>query len=209
MPENEKKKGTQYKKWPTPELKQGFAKVERQLKEARERVQPKPVPRYSRRHLPRKLPSPPSLVEQVIEQLVADQREMLAELLTRRELGSSNSQNGGASDSEQTDKQTAVEFKYSPDFRSVNMRGKIFGLTPTQAHVIEILFENWKQGTPDVSQAYILEQIHKGKIEGGYDRVRDVFKGKGFPENWTALVKKGEKKGTLRLNVADPTPGLS
>jgi len=59
-----------------------------------------------------------------------------------------------------------------------------------------MLHAAFKDGHPEVSQAAILEELHTGS------RVRDSFRkqGKVIPA-WKALVARGERKGTFRLNV--------
>ncbi|MCI0625915.1 MAG: hypothetical protein L0387_30450 [Acidobacteria bacterium] len=84
------------------------------------------------------------------------------------------------------------DFKHSPDYRTVNLRGKEFTLTPQQAKVIEILHRERTRGTPNLSQAYILEEI-----EGG-TRLLDTFKSN--MEAYTALIGKGPKR-TYHLNI--------
>jgi hypothetical protein len=86
------------------------------------------------------------------------------------------------------------EFLHSDDYRSVTVRGQNFTLTSRQAHVIQILDENRRNGLPDVGKDYLLE-----KLETPNSRLRDSFKSNFLA--WKVLVKTGTKKGTVRLNV--------
>lgn len=96
------------------------------------------------------------------------------------------------------DKQTKVqtqtkEFAHSPDFRSVTLKGQTFTLTPAQARIIDILYQNYENGTPVVSQAHLLEES-----DSTSKRLRDIFKDSSA---WKNLVASGEKRGTYRLNI--------
>jgi hypothetical protein len=83
--------------------------------------------------------------------------------------------------------------RVGPDGRSVNLRGEEFSLTPTQAQVFDILYKAYQNGTPDVSEAYIID--HLGYEKG---KVKDVFK---RHDNWQKLIVKGARKDTFRLNI--------
>ena len=85
-------------------------------------------------------------------------------------------------------------FSHSADYRSVTVRGQNFSLTARQAHVIQILYENFEQGHPDVGKDYVLESLNTAN-----SRLRDTFKTN--LEAWKALIKTGKRKGTLRLNT--------
>jgi hypothetical protein len=86
------------------------------------------------------------------------------------------------------------DFNHSPDYRTVNLRGRGFTLTSQQAKVIEILHRAHAQGTPELSQDYILEEI-----EGG-SRLIDTFKSSNM-EAYKSLITPGGKRGTVRLNL--------
>jgi hypothetical protein len=79
----------------------------------------------------------------------------------------------------------------------VSLRGKKFTLTPAQSQVIKILHEAWTRGTPELRQAYLLEQL-----ETPSKRLRDSFKSNR--DAWKALIRRGERKGTVRLNLPEP-----
>lgn len=89
---------------------------------------------------------------------------------------------------------TAEAFSHSDDYRSVRLTGRSFTLTPRQAQIIQILHSAHEKRTPDIGMQFILE-----KIDSPSSRLRDSFKSN--PEAWKALVKPGNKKGTIRLNV--------
>lgn len=87
-------------------------------------------------------------------------------------------------------------FTHSEDYSSVSLRGKRFALTSAQSQVIKTLHESWKEGTPELRQAYVLE-----KLETPSKRLRDSFKSN--PGAWKAFIRRGERKGTVRLNLPD------
>jgi hypothetical protein len=84
-------------------------------------------------------------------------------------------------------------FRHSPDYRSVILCGKQFSLTPQQAQVVEILHEAYENGTPEVGQAYLLEQVATPS-----SRLRDTFKGSSA---WGELIIPGTTQGSFRLNL--------
>ena len=97
-------------------------------------------------------------------------------------------------------------FSHSPDYRSVTLRGRPYFLTPLQAQVVQILHENFLNGTPDIGQHALLEMI-----ESKQKRLRDVFE---TSDAWGELVVPGKTKGTSRINVQfphnpPPTPPLA
>jgi hypothetical protein len=85
-------------------------------------------------------------------------------------------------------------FSHSPDYRSVTIRGKPHTLTARQAQMIQILHEAEKKGTPDVSIAYIQEQL-----ETRNSRWQDTWRSNS--EARKALIKTGARRGTLRLKL--------
>lgn len=90
--------------------------------------------------------------------------------------------------------QQSIGFTHSGDYRSVSSGGQTHSLTGRQAQVIQILHEAYKNGTPDVGSALILE-----KLETRNSRLRDTFKTNR--RAWKALIVPGKTKGTLRLNL--------
>jgi len=85
-------------------------------------------------------------------------------------------------------------FTHSPDFRSVSLRGEQFSLTLMQAQAVQILFEAYQNETPEIGQAYILEEL--GSPSG---RLQDIFRSR--KEVWGKLIIPGKTKGTYRLNL--------
>lgn len=85
-------------------------------------------------------------------------------------------------------------FSHSPDYRSVTLRHQTYPLTSQQAQMIQILHRAHEGGNPDVSIATILEEFGTPN-----SRWQDTFKRKGDARK--ALVRSGETKGTLRLNL--------
>jgi hypothetical protein len=94
--------------------------------------------------------------------------------------------------SQESDSQSG--FTHSPDFHSVSLSGEQFSLTSKQAQVVQILFEAYQNGTPEVGQAYILEEL--GSASG---RLQDSFRSR--KEAWGKLIIPGKTKGTYRLNL--------
>lgn len=86
------------------------------------------------------------------------------------------------------------EFTHSPDYRSVTLRGQRFSLTSRQAQMIEVLHDAYKNGNPEVSQQFVLEEL-----ETANSRWQDTFKSN--PAARKALVAVGKTRGNLRLNV--------
>ena len=89
---------------------------------------------------------------------------------------------------------SARPFNHSTDYRTVTVRGEKHALTAQQAPMIQILHEAYENGNSDVSIAYILERLEKKS-----SRWQDTFKSN--PKARKALIRSGERKGTLRLNL--------
>ncbi len=85
-------------------------------------------------------------------------------------------------------------FKHSDDFRSVNLRGEQFTLTPQQAQAVEILHQAYLNDTPDLSQESILDRIGTTST-----RLSDTFR--SDQKIWKTLIAQGAKRGTFRLNI--------
>lgn len=85
----------------------------------------------------------------------------------------------------------APGFRHSQDFRSVYWQDELFPLTTQQARAVEILLAAFLNRTPEVSQAYILEEM---EIEGS--ALRFIFRGSAA---WNRLVVSGSTNGTFRL----------
>ena len=86
------------------------------------------------------------------------------------------------------------DFRHSPDFRSVSLRGEPFSLTARQAQVVERLYSAHQNGTPEVGQDTLIVSL-----ELQSHRLRDVFKSR--LEAWGKLIVQGETRGTYRLNI--------
>jgi hypothetical protein len=89
---------------------------------------------------------------------------------------------------------TNRSFTHTEDYRSVVVRGANYTLTTGQAQMIEILHEAFKNGTPNISAAYIMDR--RGTPNS---RWQDTWKGNR--DALKALIKTGPSKGTLHLNV--------
>lgn len=80
--------------------------------------------------------------------------------------------------------------RHGPGFASVVWNGARFSFTRAQAHAVQILWEAWDAGTPEVCQEILLE--------GEEDRrMVDLFK--GHPA-WGTMIVRGPAKGTFRLS---------
>lgn len=88
------------------------------------------------------------------------------------------------------------DYYCGPDFRSLRWGKKKYAFTPNQARAVQILFEAWKNGAPNVGQAYILE-----KLESAQGRLYDVFKDNR--KVWEELIIS-EEKGTGTYRLIDP-----
>jgi hypothetical protein len=86
------------------------------------------------------------------------------------------------------------EFKHSSDYRSVSLRGLTYSLTPAQALIIQVLYEAYENRTPDISTTHILDRLGNPSA-----RWQDSFKSNLRAKK--ALIRRGESKGTLRLNI--------
>jgi hypothetical protein len=53
---------------------------------------------------------------------------------------------------------SAVRARHSIDFVSVLWNGKLYGFTPTQARIVNMLWEARENGTPDVHQSTLLDR---------------------------------------------------
>ena len=85
------------------------------------------------------------------------------------------------------------QFTHATDYRSVNLRGRRYFLTASQAAAIRILHEHCRQNTPDIGQHTLLELI-----ESKAKRLRRVFRKSNA---WGELIVTGKTKGTCRLNI--------
>lgn len=86
------------------------------------------------------------------------------------------------------------DFRFNPDFSSVNLGGKAIILNASQATFIETLWMAFKNGTPAVGKAHVMELV--GLSDN--TRPQDIFKNN--KEAWKALVKV-ERNGFYSLNL--------
>ena len=87
-------------------------------------------------------------------------------------------------------------FAHGPDFKCVIFYGIEHSLSSTEALVIKILWKAYENGTPDVGQHYIINEVCGSESKIKY--LRDVFAKKSI---YKAIVKSGNRKGTVRLNI--------
>ena len=87
------------------------------------------------------------------------------------------------------------EIRYSPGYRSGYWHGETYAFTETQAKAFGVLFDNWRQQTPDVEGVHLLLDI-----ESEYLRLCDLFRGHAA---WNTVIVKGATRGTRRLE-GDP-----
>jgi hypothetical protein len=85
------------------------------------------------------------------------------------------------------------EFRHSPDYRSVHFNGTLYTLTSLQAQVVQLLHEQYLNGTPELGKDYILEELGSTS-----NRLRDVFQ---CCKNWKEIIVPGKRKGTYRINI--------
>jgi hypothetical protein len=102
----------------------------------------------------------------------------------------------GARANSEDHKQTPPN-KYSEDFSSVIWNGEFYEFTHGQAAAVKILWRNWENETPVVSETTILD-----KSGSTADRLSDVFD-KGKNPAWGPMIVPGSRKGTFRLVEAD------
>ena len=87
---------------------------------------------------------------------------------------------------------TRIVADHSADFRSVRWYGSEYSFTTKQACCVEHLWNAWEKGTPELSQAFLLESA-------GSDgqRLSDIFR---RSPAWGKMIVPGKSKGTYRLN---------
>jgi hypothetical protein len=85
-----------------------------------------------------------------------------------------------------------AEVSHSDDFRSVRWYGNEYAFTTMQAACVQILWQAWQRGAPEMSQARILEDAGSAS-----ERLRDVFD-KGKHGAWGTMIVPG-RKGAFRL----------
>ncbi len=133
------------------------------------------------------VPQVPALIDADVVSLVPEIVNLLKARSPYQQLAQAESAGKAAASEERA-------FRYSPDFRTVNLRGKVYVLTTSQAVVVQCLWENYEQGTPDIGQGYLLEEL----LGGTRIRLKDVFK---HSDALGELIVAGKKRGTVRLNI--------
>ncbi len=94
------------------------------------------------------------------------------------------------------EQEPAPPFKHSPDHRSLSLPGgHRIVLTEKQAHVIAILHENWLNGTPELSQSFVIGEVYPKNQTG---QLRKLF---GDKEAYDLLVERGSRRGLVRLKA--------
>lgn len=88
----------------------------------------------------------------------------------------------------------STSFEHSEDYRSAIIHGRDYSLTARQAHMIQILHVAYEKNLPDVAIARILEELETEK-----SRWQDTWRTN--PKARKALIRSGNRKGTLRLNL--------
>lgn len=186
---------TGYEEMPTTELREKLERTKRNYNELCEFVPPGPIRirrgRGVRRHY--RQPIPLSVGQQERATMHEDIEKMTVELSRRGELGNTNSQEVEIGNETQLDEKPSTGFDHSSDFRSVKYNDQTYTLSRNQAYVVEILFDAYQRGFPDVGKDFILQ-----KIESTNTRLRDLFRSSGL---WNTLIVSGKKRGTHRLNL--------
>lgn len=80
--------------------------------------------------------------------------------------------------------------RHGPDFASVLWYGVRYTFTAAQARAVAVLWEAWRNGTPDVRQETLLEAA------GCCGRMRSLFQDSPA---WGTMIVAGESKGLFRL----------
>ena len=82
---------------------------------------------------------------------------------------------------------------HSSDFRSVRWYEAQYSFTADQSHVVRILWEHWRQGTPDVGDESLLSAVDP---QSPPNRMNVLFR--KHPA-WGTMIVAGQTKGTHRL----------
>ncbi len=83
--------------------------------------------------------------------------------------------------------------RHSTDFRAVYARGEDWTFTVDQAAVVEVLWEEWENRTPEIGKGTLRV---KANIDSA--RLQDVFK--DHPA-WQVLIVSGSTRGSYRLDL--------
>ena len=80
--------------------------------------------------------------------------------------------------------------------RRIHWKGKFFTISKNQAEAIQILYENFIAGTPEVHGNEIMRRIGIPT-----SRLRDSFRAGRIQKLWGTLIVRGKTRGTYRLNL--------
>ena len=86
------------------------------------------------------------------------------------------------------------QFKISKDGRTIIKDGREYSITSLQADAIRMLYNAYMEGSHELHQDYILEEIGSQS-----KRLRDVFRSR--PEVWGDLIEKSKSRGMYRLKL--------
>jgi len=89
------------------------------------------------------------------------------------------------------------DFQHSPDYASVNWRGREYQFNKNQATCVRLLHEAWLEGTPYLSGHHLLTTIEGAVKMSGLFRRHPA---------WKRLILIGERKATYRLNLSPEIP---
>jgi hypothetical protein len=92
------------------------------------------------------------------------------------------------------------DFNTGDEYRSVVYKGTQFSLSPKQAEVIQMLHEAYINGTNEVTWARIVTEIAGESSK--YDRLSQLFRDPEGKKAYRALIAKGKRKDTFRLNLS-------
>ncbi len=121
------------------------------------------------------------------QSIVAEIQFEAAKAAEQRRMGSPSQ------DSQEDKSEPLPPARHSKDFRSVYWYGDDYTFSPAQAACVNVLWEAWENGTPELGQATILEHP---EVEAESKRLVDLFK--GHPA-WGKMIVKGKTAGAFRL----------
>lgn len=78
-------------------------------------------------------------------------------------------------------------------FRSLRVGKNVYPFTATQARAVELLYDAWESGAPDVPDSELLQAARTEAV-----KVSDLFRGSAA---WGTLITEGGSRGTHRLVV--------
>jgi hypothetical protein len=89
--------------------------------------------------------------------------------------------------------------RHSADFRSVHWYGTYYTFTSAQAACVKVLWQAWKNGTSEIAQDTILDEI-----DAAGNRLIDLFRDRnsesGYHPAWGTMIVSGSTKGSFCLN---------